>query len=121
MNHFVAVFIGGGLGSLARYSIGLGTARLAQFFPLGTFLSNAFATLLLALFVVWLLPRLDQHAWMHSLLVIGFCGGFSTFSTFSVDTFKLAESGQGLLAVANVLINVLVCFGLAYIIMRKQS
>ena len=79
------VFVGGGLGSLARFGIGKATSLIVSTsFPLGTFISNILACIILAV-IVYLLPAklIVEHSWLTPLMVIGFCGGFSTFSSFS--------------------------------------
>lgn len=112
----MAIFIGGGAGSLARWSLGAFVARFSSFSPAGTLLANVLATALLALIIVKSGSRgwnLDE-SFMLPLLTIGFCGGFSTFSTFSVDTYKLFENGQIVYAVLNVLISVIACLFIAW-------
>ena len=104
----LAVFFGGGFGSVMRHAFGVwlnGKAAL----PLGTLAANLAATAILA----WATTRLaskwpDQHT-LHAAVAIGFCGGFSTFSTFSADTQKLLADGQWTWALANVLVSVLGC------------
>lgn len=119
MNAFLAVFIGGGLGSLVRYSIGLSLARMGGHFVLSTLISNILASLLLALLVVHYLPKHPQTSWLHPLLIVGFCGGFSTFSTFSADTIKLVDQQQWMFAFGNILLNVSICFLAIYLVMKK--
>ena len=90
---FSFVFIGGGLGSVAR----LGIARLlAQFvttaLPLATFGVNIIGSLLVGL--LWALPAVSEKAsWTH-FLIVGFCGGFTTFSAFSWENFSLLKQGN---------------------------
>ncbi len=115
----LAVFIGGGLGSVVRYAIGLGTASLAGDFPIGTLLANVAATGFMALSLLWLSGRTDLPSWLSLLLITGFCGGFSTFSTFSVDTVRLYQQGLTAMAVTNVALNVLICVLLAAAIVKK--
>jgi CrcB protein len=113
MNIF-AVFIGGGLGSVARYIIGMGIGRIPQAMPWGTFLANILATLVLA----WLfraLPATEEPGptAVRLLWMTGFCGGFSTFSTFSLDTVLLYEQWGWPAAAGNVALNVICCVALA--------
>lgn len=112
---YIWIFIGGGAGSVLRYLISKGTQAYFQGnFPLGTFLSNMLACLLLALLIVFVLPRNSDSQWIQPLLVIGFCGGFSTFSTFSNETVQLLQSGNAAIAVSNILISVAVGVGLIF-------
>lgn len=101
------VFLGGGLGSLCRFGI----SKLPFFqpgdFPWSVLAANALASYVLGLSMVQLISGAPPM--LRWLVVIGFCGGFSTFSTFSMDNLILLQKGQPMAAVANVLLNVFVC------------
>jgi fluoride exporter len=108
MNLWLAVFLGGGAGSVVRYAISLLFLRagLKDGFPWATLSANLIATAFLA----WLILRYQVHApgkelW-RALLAIGFCGGFSTLSTFSYENFQLLRDGLIGHAVANIAISV---------------
>lgn len=119
--NIVWVFLGGGLGSVARYLVSRGSVLIySGDFPLGTLLSNAVACLLLGVFV-YLLPLRAEQTWLHPLLIIGFCGGFSTFSTFSGETFNLINNQQWGYAVANILISVISGIGLIYFVQKISN
>jgi CrcB protein len=108
MNPFLAVFIGGGFGSLARYSLSLWIKTLtATQLPIATLGANMLSTIVLAVAFFTLKPT--TPAWIYTLIGIGFCGGFSTFSTFSLETFQLLKTGQIAWAVANVLVSISLC------------
>lgn len=113
--NWVYVFIGGGLGSLLRYSLSLYFTRYTIQFPISTFISNFCATILVAIFTFILVKKLDAD-WVQPMLIIGFCGGFSTFSTFSLETAYLFQSGNLLLAISNVLLSLIICVGLVLIL-----
>lgn len=108
MQAFLLIFIGGGLGSMCRYGI----ARLLQAqhwdFPLATFIANALACILLGA-LVGLSLKGDMSSTYKLILMTGFCGGFSTFSTFSSETFQLLQAGNYVYALANIGLSILVC------------
>lgn len=104
MLNYLAVFIGGGLGSLCRYV--LGQYFPSSPFPWATLLANTLACLILGIFTGYLLKNnLDNH--FKVLVGAGFCGGFSTFSTFSNETLKLGQSGASAMALGYVLISII--------------
>ncbi|MBL7774877.1 MAG: fluoride efflux transporter CrcB [Saprospiraceae bacterium] len=105
---FSLVFIGGGLGSICRYALYLLLRPWQTQFPWGTFAANALACLALGL-----LLGAPQTAWLSDqkrlLLLTGFCGGFSTYSTFTAETWGLWQNGQLGAALANALLHFGVC------------
>jgi fluoride exporter len=106
---FVLVFIGGGLGSVLRYFISLNLATFQQRFPLATLVSNG-----LACFILGCLLGLQMEGNLSDqkklLFATGFCGGFSTFSTFTAETWQIAQGGNVVYAVLNVVGSLVVCF-----------
>lgn len=110
---WLAVFIGGGLGSLLRYALSVFIRQLElSTFPLATLSANILSCLLLG----WLVFKLpfSSNPTVVAFLVIGFCGGFSTFSTFSLETLQLMRSGQMAWAVANVLVSISSCLTILF-------
>ena len=107
---WLVVFLGGGLGSITRYAVSIFiTSYYNHQLPLATTLSNVLSCVILALVVSNSQGfQLDEKL-VKAALVIGFCGGFSTFSTFSYETIQLIKNGNLLVAVGNVIISVVVC------------
>ena len=110
------IFLGGGAGAGFRYLLSNAEwLKLENGFPMGTLLVN-----LLGCFLIGLLWQSAQNNELLSpLLIIGFCGGYSTFSTFSNETFMLIDNGQSFLAILNILISVLVGVGLIFLIRSR--
>lgn len=109
------IFLGGGLGSVARYAVSRIASQLyTGNFPLGTFVSNILACIFLAVLVVFVLPKHSDSAWLQPLVAVGFCGGFSTFSTFSNETVQLMQSGNTMIALLNIILSVAVGVGLIF-------
>lgn len=103
----VWVALGGAVGSVVRALVGL---ALRASFPWATLLVNVTGSLLIGGLMARLGPaESESAASLRSLLVVGFCGGFTTFSTFSWQTLEQMQKGQWGAAVANVLLSVSLC------------
>jgi CrcB protein len=112
MKPVVLIFIGGGLGSVARYLLGKWVTALHQVnFPLGTLAVNVIACLVLGLIIGLADHRQYLSADMRLFWAIGFCGGFSTFSTFSAETLALFQQPAVMTGLVYVLASVLLCLG----------
>lgn len=106
---FALVFLGGGFGSICRYTLWLWLQPILPRFPFATLAANAAACLVLGL-LTGLQLKNELAAQHRLLLATGFCGGFSTFSTFTAETWQLAQNGQAATALGNVLLNLAACF-----------
>lgn len=94
MKSALLVFLGGGLGSLARYWVALLVNQQidSKLNLYGTFTVNILGSLLIGLLMGWLLKSETSYPNLQLLLVVGFCGGFTTFSTFSAENLNLLKN-----------------------------
>jgi len=114
MTQTIAIAAGGALGALLRYWTSTAMhSRLGSTFPYGTLTVNIVGSLLMGFLYIWLTERLASGPAVRAFLLIGLLGAFTTFSTFSMETLNLVESGHPGKALANVLISVTVCFAAA--------
>jgi fluoride exporter len=108
------IFFGGGLGTLARWGLSGFVARhWGETFPWGTLVINITGSFIIGLFAGltgpdgrWLAP-----ASVRQFFIVGICGGYTTFSSFSLETLALAEKQQWFKAGANVFLSMVLCLG----------
>ena len=113
----VWVFLGGGIGAALRFLISKGTTVFfTGNFPLGTLLANLISCLLLAIVTYKFSDSINTNTKLF--LITGICGGLSTFSTFSFETFELLKNNYWPWAIANVLISVVACLLVLYIVYK---
>lgn len=106
---YVLIALGGAAGSVLRYLIGGAIqTRSASAFPIGTMIVNVSGCFLIGVLVRQFLNMQLSHD-LRALLIVGFCGGFTTFSTFSAETLALIEGGEYARASAYVLLSVMLC------------
>jgi fluoride exporter len=109
---YVWVALGGALGSVARYGCGGVVSRFADGgFPYGTMVVNVTGAALIGFLAALSVTegRLLVPPSVRLLTMTGVCGGYTTFSTFSLETFNLMQDGEWLRAGANVLFSVMLC------------
>ena len=115
MKTLVLIFIGGGLGSVTRFGLGKWISSWhTSTFPYGTLGVNVIACLVLG----WIIGLADHKNLLSDstrlFWTVGFCGGFSTFSTFSAETISLVQSGLHVSGALYILASVVLCLLATY-------
>jgi fluoride exporter len=119
MRNYLFVALGSAAGGLLRLILGSWLQiRLSDWmpqvggkpFPVGTLLVNASGSFVIGVLIAAMARRPASANMMYYLLVVGVCGGYTTFSTFSADTVALMESGAGTLAALNVAASLALAF-----------
>ncbi len=108
IKNLLLVGLGGGIGSMLRWSVGLITSRSPSAFPLATFVVNIIGAILIGLVYGYLEKNGNNDA-VKLILITGFCGGFTTFSAFSFENFQLIQSGLWHIATAYILLSTVLC------------
>ncbi len=112
MSTYFWIAVGGALGSVARYWLTIVVASsLGPQFPWGTILINIAGSFVIGFFAALAGPggRIEVPFDARAFVMVGICGGFTTFSAFSLQTLELARTGHWLGAGANVLLSVVLC------------
>jgi fluoride exporter len=112
MSVYLWIALGGALGSMARYWCqGWAARAISDTFPWGTMTVNIVGCAIIGLFAALTAPegRLLIATSARQFFMVGICGGFTTFSSFSLETLNLARDGQWARAAANVLGTVIIC------------
>lgn len=103
LREFLLVGVGGALGSMARYGLTLLVSYASIASEIGTFAANAIGSLLIGVLIA-----ISKGDW-YLLGAVGFCGGFTTFSTFSDQALHLLQSGQRAMGVFYIIASLLIC------------
>jgi fluoride exporter len=111
---YLWVAIGGALGSMARYGIGgLVSEKTGGTFPWGTLVINITGSFVIGIFGALTIPEgkmaPQTRAFATQLLITGVCGGYTTFSSFSLQTLNLIRDGEWFYAAGNILLSVILC------------
>ena len=110
MNVIALVAVGGAVGSVARYLMASSIQSSTGWsFPIGTVLVNILGCFLIGILYVLLVARPDPRQDLRALLMVGVMGGFTTFSSFSLETVTMAMNGNYTGATLNVVLSVAAC------------
>ncbi|MEI6562414.1 MAG: fluoride efflux transporter CrcB [Verrucomicrobiota bacterium] len=112
MLEYLLIAIGGALGSVARYWVsGAVAQRFGEFFPYGTLVVNVTGSLIIGFFATLTGPesRFLAQPSLRLFVMIGLCGGYTTFSSFSLQTLNLARDGEWFAAGANAVLSLAIC------------
>ena len=115
MSVILAVAAGGAMGALSRYGVDSWIERRSEaVFPWATFVINASGCLAVGFIIAAVVDRHRAPQWLRTGLVIGFCGGYTTFSTFAQETLDLFKEGDNTVALATIAANVLLGLAAVY-------
>ena len=104
---YLFVGLGGGLGAMCRYAVSSLPVKTA--FPVLTLVVNLLGAFFIGFIVGWLEKKPGASGWLSPFFKTGFCGGFTTFSTFSLEAVTLWQQHRQLLSCAYALLSVLLC------------
>lgn len=114
LKNFLAISIAAVFGANLRYLLSRIAARhLGPVFPYGTLLINIVGSFIVGFFIIWTTERVLIDPRWRLLVVIGFCGSFTTFSSYAFETMAYFEQGQWGLMAVNILSNNVLCLGAA--------
>jgi fluoride exporter len=103
------ISLGGALGANLRYFVAQQVAKLTTAFPYGTLIINVTGSFILGFFLIWTTDRVLVDPRWRLLVAVGFCGGYTTYSSYAFETFALFEQGQWLPVVLNILFSNALC------------
>lgn len=110
MLNILAVFTGGGIGAAARYLISLNMAKYFEInLPFSTFLVNIIGSFIIGFLYFWFIGKVELSPSLKLALTVGFCGGLTTFSTFSLELFEMFTNQQFIHAFSYAILSVIIC------------
>jgi CrcB protein len=111
---YLAISLAAIVGANLRYLLSrLAAAELGSGFPYGTLFINVVGSIIVGFFVIWTSERVLVDLHWRLLVVVGFCGSFTTFSSYAFETMAYFDQGQWGLMLANIFTNNLLCLGAA--------
>ena len=114
MKDFLAISVAAIVGANLRYFVSrLAAIELGSVFPYGTLFINIVGSFIVGFFVIWTSERVLVDPRWRLLVVVGFCGSFTTFSSYAFESMAYFEQGQWGLMLANIFGNNILCLGAA--------
>lgn len=111
MTACLCVAFGGAIGSVLRYLISLIDFKSAADFPYATLIVNVIGSFLIGLIVAFTIVKVDMNPNLILFLKVGICGGFTTFSTFALESTQMMQSGKVWLAILYMLLSIILSIG----------
>lgn len=112
MKDFLAISVAAVVGANLRYLVSrLAAKEFGPVFPFGTLFINILGSFIVGFFVIWTAERALVNPRWRLLVVVGFCGSFTTFSSYAFESMAFFERGQWGLMMANIFSNNLLCLG----------
>ncbi len=110
MLNVLAIFLGGGIGAVSRYLIGLNLAKIFEInLPFSTFLVNIIGSFIIGFLYILFIEKTDITPALKLALTVGFCGGLTTFSTFSLELFEMIGNHQFFHAFSYIILSITIC------------
>ena len=110
MLNLLAIFLGGGIGAVSRYLISLNLAKNFEInLPVSTFLVNVIGSFVIGFLYIFFMKKADITPAVKLALTVGFCGGLTTFSTFSLELFEMIGNQQIFHAFSYIILSVTIC------------
>lgn len=121
MTNFLWVALGGAIGAVMRYSLGLWLINLSKIFPFATLIVNILGSFLLGLLFAWQYQQAEANQQLWLFLGVGVLGAFTTFSTFSLDVVLLAQQGEALKAILYAAVSAVGCIAAVFFALWLKS